>query len=433
MNARLAIVGSLALAAACGAAAPAQSPTQYYTPPHLTKQGTATTPPAGNGTVVVQVLVNPDGSFKVQKIVKSTNHGDDQAAMEMANTAQYAPATKGTQKVLAFYTYTLKFVGGTTSATDSSSGGTLAQYTAQVRAGKYADAKAGLATYLQAHPGDAAASALLGVADTFTDDFTGAAAAFDKAGSIPPQYKAVAVRAYAGAAEKAITVKDAAAAVAAAKRANELAPGVPTLNLMGNAQVIAGDYAGAARSFEAARSQAAGDAKITGAQKATIIGNLVNAYVNLDQPDKAAALLPEAKQYDSGNTNAEAAIVGYYATKAQAAQRAGNTVEATALYEKAAAIGAAYASLMYTNEAIAYTKATKPDWKAAKAAADKALALKPDSAEANYIAGVALANDGKGKDAIPYLQKASAAAKASGDKALADNADLALSKLNSGK
>lgn len=433
MNARLAIVGSLALGVACGAIATADPATQYYTPPHLIKQGTATTSPAGNGIVVIQVLVNTDGTFKVQRIVKSSNHGDDQAAMEMANSAQYAPATKGDQKIKAFYTYTLKFVGGQTSASDSTSGGTLAQYNAQVRSGKYADAKAGLTTYLQAHPGDQGASALLGVADTFTDDYTGAAAAFDKAGTVPQQYKAVAARAYAGAAEKAITVKDATAAVNAARRANELSPGVATLNLVGNAQIVAGDYAGAARSFESARSQAAGDAKVTSAQKATIVGNLVSAYVNLDQPDKAISLLPEVKQYDPGNTNAEASVVGYYATKAQAAQRAGNTADATAYYEKAAAIGNTYAPLMYTNEAIAYSKAPKPDWKAVKAAADRALALKPDSAEANYIAGIALANDGKGKDAIPYLQKASATARAAGDKALADNADLALSKLNSGK
>jgi tetratricopeptide (TPR) repeat protein len=125
--------------------------------------------------------------------------------------------------------------------------------------------------------------------------------------------------------------------------------------------------------------------------------------------------------------------VSYYAKQAQAAQKAGNTAQAVSLYEKGAALGAQWAPLMYTNEAFAYLSAAKPDYKAAKAAADRALAVKPDSAEANYAAGIALANSGNTKDAIPYLQRADAAAKASGDTSLATRAEQALSKISGGK
>src|SRR5262249_5469123 len=155
----------------------------------------------------------------------------------------------------------------------------------------YSGAKSGLDAYLQAHPNDAQASALLGVADTFLNDFPGAAAAFDKAGTVPAQYKAIEARAYAGAAEKAVAANDGTAAVRAAQKANTLSPGVPTLNLLGTAQLVAGDNAGAARSFDGARTQAADDAKISNKDKATINANLMSAYLGLDQVDKALALL----------------------------------------------------------------------------------------------------------------------------------------------
>ena len=424
-------IGTLTFFLASGTAAVAVNP-QYYQPPKLIKQGVAQTPTAGNGTVVVQVLVNADGSFKVQKVVRSTNHGDDKAALEMASTATYAPATKAGKKTTAFYTYTLKFVGSAATTSDAGSGGQLAVYNAQVRAGRYADAKTGLTNYLTAHPSDAAASTLLGVADTFLDDYPGAAAAFDKAATVPPQYKTIAARAYAGAAEKAVSSKDSAAALSDAKHAYALSPGVPTLNLLGNAQMINNDFAGAAQSFEQARAQAQSDPKIDAKQRATILANLAAAYANAGAPDKAAALISEIKQLDPANTTAEGALVAYYDKEAQAAVKAGNTAQAADLYEKAAAVSTQFAPLMYTAEAFALLRATKPDFKAAKAAADKALALKPDSAEANFAEGIALADSGKEhqKEAIPYLQKADNLAKAAGNTALAAAVEQNLSKLN---
>ena len=422
------------LVCAFGASVPALAlSSQYYVPPKLVKQGTAQSPIAGNGTVIVQVLVNTDGSFKVQKIVRSSNHGDDQAALEMAATAKYSPATKGGRKIQAFYTYTLKFVGSSATLSDSTTSGQLATYNAQVRAGRYADAKTGLSTYLMAHPSDTQASMLLGVADTFLEDYPGAAAAFDKAGTIPSQYRTVAARAYAGAAEKAIAGKDSANAVSDAKHANELSPGVPTLNLLGNAQLIAGDFSGAAQSFEQARAQAQSDSKVDSKQRATILANLASAYAGAGDVDKATALIPEIKQLDPANTNAETAVVATYARQASAAQKAGNIAQAAALYDKAAGFGPQYAATMYTYEAFALLGGAKPDYKAAKAAADKALAVKPDSPEANYAAGLALANSGNTKDAIPFLQKADAAAKAAGDTALATRVESDLKKINGGK
>lgn len=429
------VFGSLVLgAAAAGAwAAPTPAAAEYYEPPHLVKQGTAKTPVSGNGTVVIQVLVNPDGSFKVQKVVKSTDKSLEPAALEMAATSKYAPATKGKKKVVAFYTYTLKFVGNSASSSDQGTGGQLAAFTAQIRAGKYADAKTGLTAYLEAHPGDPSASALLGVADTFQDDFTGAAAAFDKVPKIPNQYLPVAARAYGGAAEKALGAKDGAAALSAAKRAYEISPGVATLNVLGTAQFMSKDYPSAVKSFEDARSQATA-AKVEPKQLATIDSNLASAYVDGGNVDKAVALVPEIKKLDPANTAAEGYVVNYYVGKAKDAQAAKNLPLAASIYDQAAQVGPTYAVVMYTNEASTLYQVTpKPDYKAVKAAADKALAIAPGDGGANLIAAYALVSDGKTADARPYIDKADAAAKATGDKTLADRVAALNKQLGGGK
>src|SRR5581483_12184750 len=85
----------LALAGLVALGLPAFATAQEgFAPPKLLKQGTFTTPIAGSGTVVVKVLVHPDGTFAVQNVIKSTNHGDDAAALEIARTSRYKPAYK---------------------------------------------------------------------------------------------------------------------------------------------------------------------------------------------------------------------------------------------------------------------------------------------------------------------------------------------------
>ncbi len=405
----------------------------YYTPPKLIKQGTATTPLAGNGTVLIQVLVNPDSTFKVQKIVKSTNPDDNQSAMEIAQTAKYAPAVKGGKKVPAFYTYTLKFVvnasGSTTQSISSMGGGGLAKYTADVHAGHYTEARAGLQSYLQTHPDDSQANALLGVSEFFLNNFADAAADFTKAGTVPSQYTTLAANAYAKAAQAAIATKNGAAAVANASKAKALTPGAPTWNLLGNAQLTNNDFPDAVQSFEQARALAPSDPKLDPKERGTITANLIAAYADSDQIDKAVALLPEMKQLDPENGMPLSHVADYYAKKAQAASNGGKTSEAIAWYEKGATYGGPLAHTMYTNEAVLYMQAAHPDWIQVKTVADKALALKPDDARANLAAGIALVNQRKGSEAVNYLQKALNAAKADGDTDAVNNAQRMLTQL----
>jgi hypothetical protein len=69
----------------------------------------------------------------------------------------------------------------------------------------------------------------------------------------------------------------------------------------------------------------------------------------------------------------------------------------------------------------------------AKADADKALALAPGDAQANFAAGVALANQGSTKDALVYLNKADTAAKAANDTQLATAIENAIKQLGGAK
>lgn len=86
-----------------------------YTPPQLLTNGTTSRAIAGSGTVVVQVQVNADGTHKALKISKSTNAGDNAAAMEIAQSSSFIPAHRGTTAVTAFYDYTLTFSGSKVS------------------------------------------------------------------------------------------------------------------------------------------------------------------------------------------------------------------------------------------------------------------------------------------------------------------------------
>ena len=59
----------------------------------------------------MQVQVNADGSHKAIKVIRSTNPGDNAAAMDIAQNSSYRPAHRGSTPVTSFYDFTLKFNG----------------------------------------------------------------------------------------------------------------------------------------------------------------------------------------------------------------------------------------------------------------------------------------------------------------------------------
>jgi TonB family protein len=418
-------------------AAPAQTGgVEYYTAAKLVHQGTSNTPIAGAGTVVVQVLVNKDGTFKVVRVIRSTNHGDDATALDIAKNSKYRPATRGTTPQTSFYDFTLKFTGtGATQTSDAPSGGELEQYARMIAAGNYSGAQSGLKTYVAQHPDEAKAQLELGVADADLGQAQDATAAFDKAGTIPENVAPVAARAYADVAAADLKANDGTAAVAAAKRAAELAPGVFTYNTLGLAELNAGSNDAAVADLEKARTLAASDGKIKPQDKARIDGNLISAYLAVGKKDAAQALVAEAKAADPSETGSQTAFANFYIKAAQADTSAGKPADAAASYEQAAAVDAPQAVALYGQAAFALlaVKPT-PDYAKVKADADKALAIDPDDAIANFAAGVALGNTpGKSADALTYLNKADASAKKANNASLSAQIENVIKQLGGNK
>lgn len=415
-----------ALTLAVPLAATAQTGT-YYTPPKLLKQAEPTVPITGKGAVTVQVFVRKNGSIGAVKVQKSTNHGDDAAALEIAKNSTYKPGVRDAKPIDAFYTMALKFNGSTVVNDTGTSSNQLVAANALIRANKFADAKTQLQSYLSAHPGDHDAEALLGVADAYLNDAQGAAAAFDAAGTIPDRFKIVAAKAYADAAVDALKAKNNDQAIALSDKALALQQNVNTLYIQGTAYANAQKYAQAIADLEKAKAQAtAGHADA--ATMNAIDASLATSYVFGGQTDKGVALAKELKQRDPSNTRVDDTLAAYYNQRAVADVQAGKKDDAVNELESAARAVPSRAAAMYVQAANVLSQGTTVDWKRVKAEADKALAVDGNDARANYVAGIALANGGDGKGAVPYLQKAKA--NAGSDTSLNADIDAALKKLS---
>ncbi|MBV9104052.1 MAG: energy transducer TonB [Candidatus Eremiobacteraeota bacterium] len=428
-------IAAFTIAAVAAFAAPRAARAQVgYVAPKLLKQGTYTSPIAGPGTVIVKVLVNANGSFKVQDIIKSTNHGDDAPALEIARTSKYKPALRGGKPALAFYDFSLKFTGKSVSSEESGSGGDITRYNAMINAGNYAGAKSGLSDYLSAHPGDQQASLALGAADALLKDYAGAVKAFDAAGTIPQKYSALAGLSYAQYATEQSNAKNGTEALASARKAVQLSPNVATYNALGLSALAANDGASAIDAFQRDASLAANDPKATNKMKATIQANLASAYSETGAMDKAKAAAAEAQRLDPNSSAAQTVVANSYVQKAQDLEKDGKFADAAAQWEQAAGAYPSQAVTFYGRAASNYLNLKpNPDAAKAKAAADKALAIAPNDAAANFYAGIALADQGKSKDALTYLNKADAAAKAANNTTLADAIEKNIKQLSGSK
>jgi tetratricopeptide (TPR) repeat protein len=410
-------------------AASAQTST-FYTPPKIVKQGTSNAAVVGTGAVTLQVFVKANGSIGTVSVKKSTNHGDDTAAIEIAKTSTYKPGMRDGKPIDAFYTLALKFSGSAVTTDTGSTSSDVNQANALIRANKFADAKVELQSYLTSHPGDRDAEALLGIADTYLNDFAGATAAFDAAGTIPDRFKVVAAKAYSEAAIEALKAKNNDQAIALADKALALQQNVNTLYIQGTAYANAERYPQAIADLEKAKAQAmAGHADA--ATLNAIDSSLATAYVFGGQADKGMALANDVKRRDPSNTRIDDTLAAFYNQRAVTEMKAGKKEEAVADLETAARVVPARAVALFVQAANVLSQGDKPDWKRVKTEGDKALAIDGNDARANYVVGIALANQGDGKAAIPYLQKAKA--NAGSDTQLNADIDTALKKLNAPK
>jgi tetratricopeptide (TPR) repeat protein len=405
----------------------------FYVPPKLVSRGTNTTSIAGKGTVTIKVFVHASGKADVPSTVsKSTNPQDNAAALEIARTSTYKPGSKDGKPTDAFYTFVLSFTGaGAGEAVNETSDSALQKVAVLERNGNYSGAKEALHTYLQSKPDDKEANLLLGVASAFTDDFTTAAQSFDKAGTIPQKYQTLAGKTYSNAAVAALKANDNDGAIAYGSKAIALTPSAEPYNIRGNAEYAQKKYDAAIADLEKAKDLATAE-KADNHQLAVIETNLTAAYMGAGQSDKGLAAAKEVTRLDPTITQSGDLIAQYYNDKATALIKTGDRKGAADQLDAGAAAVPKYAVQLYGNAATILASDTKPDWKAVKAEADKALAIDPNDARSNYVAGVALANDKNPKDALTYLTKAQASAKTGNDPDLSKQIDAALKQLGGG-
>ena len=423
---------SLIACIAC-AAAPlvASAQTTAYVPPKLESPGTNSTALAGKGEVTVQVFVKKDGSFTVSKVLKSTNAADNEAALEIAKTSKYKPAIREGKAVDAYYDYVLTFAGEAAAAVNT---GPLSTATASIRAAKYDDAKSQLNAYLQAHPGDTQAYTLLGVANAFGGDPAAASQAFEKAGTVPDQYKTLSIQSYAKYASALLDAKKFPDAVTYAGHAIDGDPNnLQAYYVRGIANSNLQNDAGSIADLAKARTIAMG-AKSDDKTLAMIDFNLAVSQLAAGQFGEAATSSKEAVKLDpSRQAQLDKFALTAINNAAVSLANSGKITDAVSRLESGAAAFPAGAAQLYVQAAYIYATDKKPDWKKVSAEADKGLAIDGTDGRGNYIRGVSAAQLDDPKTAITYLNKAKSSPAYASDAALAKQIDDSLKTLNAAR
>jgi tetratricopeptide (TPR) repeat protein len=434
MNSRF-VAGAAGLLLASAALPASAQYANEFTPAKLIKQGTTSKSIAGSGLVVVQVQVNPDGTHKVLKVIKSTNAGDNDAAMDVAASSSYKPATRGTTPIVSFYDFTLKFSGKSVVSSEQSAGSgqtldsTDAPIANLIRAGQYAAAQQKAQAILAASPTDDTARQLLGIAQYDAGDVTGAAATFDRVATIGAQFKPVATQSFAASAVQT-SQTDPAKSMAYAQKAIALDAGSTDAKFaLGVAQVANKQYADGLATLKAVHQTAFADPKTPVKAKVGIDSSLLLAYTQTNDAADAQAIGAELKQLDPTSTLPARTIGNALLESGVTASKAGDNATALKDFDQAAAAGDPDVALVAnTQAAFLIAKGQKPDYALMKSYADKALAIKAEDAPANFAEGFALAgewatggrkDDALKKQAQDTLSKADSLAKAAGNESLA--------------
>ncbi|MGA8533093.1 MAG: energy transducer TonB [Candidatus Tumulicola sp.] len=431
--------GIAALAAAIGflsAIAPAGA--QYaneFSPAKLVKQGTTSVDIAGSGLVIVQVQVNADGTHKAIKVIKSTNGGDNAAALDIAQNSSYRPAHRGSTPVTAFYDFTLKFKGKSVASSETGGGGSgssgglspaAAAVANLIRAKNYTKAKSQAQAGLLSAPEDQSLREMLGIAAFDSGDVTMAAQAFDKVPTIGKQFQPAAAASFA-AASVADAEQNPAQALAYAQKAVALNPDTNSRFALGTAQLVNKQYADAIATLKAVRASAMNDPKISKTNKVNVDARLMSAYLASGDSQNAQAIANEIKQLDPSSTLPGRVLGNTYLKMGVDAGTAQKYDDAFKYYDMAGAQGDPEVAVTADTEAaFLITKTPKPDYKKMQAYADKAIAIKPDDPQANFAEGIALTglwsqshDDAQKKKALDALNHADSLAKSAGNEALA--------------
>jgi TonB family protein len=426
------VAGVCALAIASVAVPALAQYSNQFTPAKVSRQGTTTHPIAGSGTVQVQVQVNADGSHRVVKVLKSTNPGNNAAALEIAQNSTYVPAHRGSTPVASFYDFNLHFNGKSVSQTPEEQAigggsGPAAAIDALVRAGKYKDAIAKANTALLSSPGDPGVLQLLGVAQYFDNDFTDAAATFSRVSDIKKPFQPIAAQAFATGAVR-VAQSNPSQALDYANKAVALSNGDPTSKFaLGVAQLANKQDAAAAATLKAVHDQMNADPKADPKNKLNVDQELMQAYLGNNDTSDANALSAEMKTLDPSGSGASRAMSQHYLQLGSDAMKANDFPTAATDFDQAAASSTGQdAVTANTFAAFAVMREAKPDYGKAMGYAQKAVTGAPDDAQANFALGLAYygsyVTNNKSDDktqALTYLNKADQLAKAAGNEGLA--------------
>lgn len=399
-------------------AAPAQPVYQnQYTPPKLVSRAAGTLEPAGKGSVTVQVQLDVHGKVVSTRILRTSNSGDNAAALEIAQHSTYATAMRGSKPVRSIYDFIINFGQSVVSAAASQIDGLLHQ-------SQWQQAKDTATAALAKTPNDQLVQAQLGVANAFLHDIANSAAAFDKAGKIPTQYATVASQVYA-LNSRNIVGTEPKVALQQAQNAVSLAPNdFSGYYSLGLAQHANQQDPQALASFQKAASlTATTGSAATQTDKVNIAEGIMQ--VNIAQGNTAGAdqVRSQIDAMDPTHKLSSRVMAFYYDAQGVALQNKGDAKSAIAMYEKAATTDPQWAGPTdYTKAAIAYINQAVPDYLSARHEADKAVAMDQNFALAYYVAGVALSrnyllsnSETENDSANVYLGKAASLAHTQGN------------------
>ena len=390
------IVAGVAALTIASAAVPALAQNaKDYSIAKVIKQGSTSQAIAGSGTVLVQVQVNADGTHKAIKVLKSSNAGDNAAAMEIAQNSTYRPARRGSTPVTTFYDFNLRFNGKSVQTPEEqaisggSGSGNTAAIDALVRAGKYKDAIAKANAALLASPGDPGVLQLLGAAQYYDGDLADSAATFSRVQDIKKPFQPIAAQAFATGSTR-VSQSNPAQALDYAHKAMALSNGDATSRFaLGVAQVANKQYPEAVATLKGVHDSLNGDPKADAKTKLSVDQELLLAQLANNDAAGANATAAEMKALDaSGGSAAAHAISQHYMQLGSDALTAGDFPTAAKNFDQAAAAGGQDAVTANTLAAFAVMREAKPDYTKAKDYAQKAVTGAPDDAQANFALGL---------------------------------------------
>ena len=410
-------------------AAPAQPVYQnQYTPPKLVSRAAGSLEPAGKGSVTVQVQLDVHGKVVGTRIIRTTNSGDNAAAIDIAQKSSYTAATRGGKAVRSIYDYVINFGQSVVSGAASQIDGMLHQ-------SQWQQAKDAATAALAKTPNDRLVQSQLGVADAFLHDITNSAAAFDKAGTIPNQYSSVAAQVYALNVENIVATEPMTALLQAQKAVSLSPTDYSGYYALGLAQHANRQDSEALTTLQKAQSLANSASPPTDSQtKMKIVEQQMVVYIAQGNSAGAQQAQSQLDALDPTHQMSKKITAYFYDQQGAALENKKDFKGAVAMFEKAASTDPEWAGpAEYTKAAILLANQSIPDYLGARAEADKALAIDQNFALADYVAGVALARNyeisqsqTENDTADTYLTKAAGLATKEGNSQLASLAQTLL-------